>query len=280
LRFGRIKRLTFTSKKQRWRLKDAKGGEKMKKTIGVISLALILLASAFAVVPVFGKNLNLPPGADAIIYYGAGSASIKLPTDPTLRVNYPLTATDMRIIAFHVEVPNAEEDFCSLLIELKMILTGTTEPAWQPYADIITDPNAVAYARNFWSGTLIEPHGPQATPDNVKLVSDTDLQVMRHGNNIYVNLGTSQQVQRTNGLKYVIPAFSMELKSYGGSMHTFETFSMTGYNLASNYILTEDKVGFNANGAFTSAAWGYNGVPVSDGIVFMHGISTYYPPVA
>jgi hypothetical protein len=261
-------------------VKYKKGGEKMKKTIGVISLALILLASAFAATPVFAKNLNLPEGADLILYYSAGSASIKLPTDPSLRVNYPLTATDMRIIASHVEVPNAGKDSCALVIELKMILTGTTVPAWYPYADIITDPDAVAFEKNFWSGHLIEPHGPQATPDNVKLVPDTVLQVVRHGNNIYVNLGASQQVQRTNGLSYTVPAFSMELNSYGGSIHTSETFSMTGYSLASNYILTEDKVGFNANGAFTSTAWGYNGVPVSDGIVVMHGINTYYPPVA
>jgi hypothetical protein len=250
----------------------------MKKTIGVISLILILMASAFAATPVFAKNLNLPSGANVVVYYSGGQATINLPTDRSLLVNYPATATEMRIIGGHAETPNAGKDSCFLFIELYMNYPDPQIKAWQPYAFITTDPDAAAFMRIVWAGTFIELLSTGGTSDNVKLLNDpANLQVERHGNSIYVNLKESQQIQRSsiNHLKFVIPAFSMELNSYGGSFHTSETAT-----LPSGYTLNIDHMGFMANGAFTSSAWGYEGVPVSDGLVIMHGIDTYYPPAA
>jgi hypothetical protein len=184
----------------------------------------------------------------------------------------------MRITGVHSETPNAGKDFCSLFIELYMNFPDPQKKAWQPYAFITTDPDAAAFTRIAWAGTFIELHSTGGTSDNVKLITDpANLQVERHGNSIYVNLKESQQIQRssTNTAKFVIPVFSMELNIYGGSFHTSETGT-----LPSGYTINVDHMGFMANGAFTSSAWGYEGVPVSDGIVIMHGIDTYYPPAA
>ena len=261
----------------------------MKKTIGVISLILILIASAFAATPVFAKNLNLPKGADLVLYYTGGEAVINLPTDPALRINYPSTATMMKLRLMHFEMPNAGIEFSSMLIYLYMPVTTGADPSWCLYAHITTSHQDEAYAKNLWSGIpFVEFPGPHYLPylvttDNVKYVSDSVFQVERHGNNIYANLGTPQPVQRPYGLDFNIPAFSIELNKYGGSFHSSTSSVLTGYYGSSDYTAAQDIHGFNANGAFISA-WNTNGIPVSipvsDGKVIMQGILTFYPPAA
>ena len=64
-----------------------------------------------------------------------------------------------------------------------------------------TSPDDAAFMKTVWSGYpyIVYP-GPYYNPawvntDNVKLVSEDDLQVERHGNNMFVNLKVPQQIQ-------------------------------------------------------------------------------------
>jgi len=260
----------------------------MKKAIGVILLILILMASAFATTPVIAKNLNLPKGADAVLYYTGGEAIFNLPTDPALRINYPTSATMMKLHLMYIEIPNVGLEFSSMLIYLYMIpLSGGTTRSWQFFAHITTNLQNAISAKDLWSGTLAEFPGPHYVPtwvttDNVKYVSDPGVfQVWRHGNNIYANLAAPLSIQRPTGVSFNIPAFSIELNNYGGSFHSSTSSVLTGWYDASEYTVTEDMMNFNANGAFISA-WNTNGIPisipVSDGEVIMQGILTFYPP--
>jgi hypothetical protein len=270
----------------------------MKKNIGIISLVVILLASTMFATPVFAKNLNTASNENRVIYYYGGEAIINLPTDPSLRVNYPNSATMMKIDFLHSEARSCHErsceslrhcqDYCSMLIRLYMIPAGAQTYSWQPFAAITTSSEAASFEAVFWTGTLLvftntkDWHIPGwIDTNNVKLVTHHTLEVERHGNHIYVNLEAPQQLQRPSpgGPTFAIPSFSLELKKYGESFHTSESTVMTGWPGASGYTLNIDTKSFNANGAFTSSAWGYNKVAVSDGTVVAKGIQTYIPPV-
>ena len=135
----------------------------------------------------------------------------------------------------------------------------------------------------FGQEAYIEYPGPYYNPawvntDNVKLVSDDDLQVERHGNKMFVNLKVPQQIQRPTGVYFTIPAFSMELNGYGGSFYTSETFVLTGYYGASNYTWKVDYEWLKITGGFTSSAWNYSSYPISENYLTIHGTGVYYPP--
>ena len=223
--------------------------------------------------------LELPEGANSIEYYTYGRAVINLPTP--LPSNYPPTATQMIIGAKHVEIPNAKIDFCQLIIQLYF---GPPTNRSVPYAIITTSPDDAAFMKTVWSGYpyIVYPgthYNPVwVTTDNVKLVSEKDLQVERQGNNMFVNLKASQQIQHRSGVYFTVPAFSMELNGYGGSFYTSQTFMLTGYYDTSNYTWKVDYEGLNITGAFNSVAWNYNRYPISESYLTIHGTGVYYPP--
>ena len=95
----------------------------MKKNLGVLSLVLILAASAIFATPVFAKNLNVPSD-ERVIYYSGGSATVNIPSPLP---NYPpstwpqtptATATMMKLAFVHIQIPNAGTDASGVLIEL------------------------------------------------------------------------------------------------------------------------------------------------------------------
>jgi len=252
----------------------------------LISLVLMLLASIVLTTPVFARDTNSHPLPDKVVLYTGGEATINLPTNPSLRTNYPPSATMMKITAAHIEVSTTGIDKCQLLIWLYMFDTPTsTTRTWEPYAFITTNPKDVAFEKNFWSGTYVEFPGPYYSPlfvytDNVKLVSGCTLHVVRHGDSVYVDLTAPQQIENPRGLYFTVPAFCLQLDGYGTWIHSSETIVMTGWYGASGYTFKEHGMGFNANGEFTSSAWSYSCVAVSDGSVTIQGIAAYYPPTA
>ena len=187
----------------------------------------------------------------------------------------------MKIDALHAVIPNSGIEYSQLLIQFYQTTSTISTLHWEPFA-IITTTSDIAAVKALWAGSFIEFPGTHYNPlyavtDNVKAVSNHDLQVERHGNNLYVNLAAPQQIQRPNALYFTIPAFSLKLDSFGGSFHTDETIPFTGYFGASGYTLNIQNHNFNANGAFTSSYYHYQDVPVT-GFVTMQGIQTFYPP--
>ena len=85
----------------------------MKTKIFSIILSLVLLASMAAFsFTASAKDMNLPPGADIIVYYSGGNASISLPAGLP---NYPSSATMISFSAFNGEgnMPSALHRTCS-----------------------------------------------------------------------------------------------------------------------------------------------------------------------
>jgi len=276
----------------------------MKKT--VIAVLLLTLLMVFPVIsPAFSKNLNLPYGADRVDYVNAGGqAEITLPplpsTNPDL-TNYPTTATMMRFSFSHTEIPNDDKSFDTLLIWLYLIVTGATEPSWQPFAYITTDKGEVAYQSTFWKGSFINfdatlyymnppantiPFPSTWSTNNVIGVDSDVLKVLRHGNDVTVTLTEPQSVKRPlqppPGKSFMVPAFSLEVTKYGGSVHYTETKDLIGYPGASGYLFVKDNMGFNANGVVTSVkttgekTW-MNGLSVTNAMVTMQGTHTSTP---
>jgi hypothetical protein len=275
----------------------------MNRKVIVLAVLLLLVAPMFTTAlvqacPVKDENPNVPK-PNNIIFYTGGEAIINLPTDPSLRVNYPASATMMKIDVLNSKVQFSSfgengrlkltcHEYSSMLIRLWMIPAGSTTYSWQPFAAITTSPQAAAFETSFWTGTLLvftntkDWHIPNwIDTNNAKLVTHDTLQVERHGLKLCVNLADPQQIQRPSptGPIFTIPAFSVELCKYGGSFHSSDEIVMTGWPGASGYTLNIDSLNFNANGAFTSTAWGYNSVPVSECTVTLAGVQTYTPPV-
>jgi hypothetical protein len=268
----------------------------MKKTIVVILLASILVASAFAATPVFAKNLNTSPAR--VIYFDGGSAVIALPSPLT---NYPpgswpttptVTAPLMKISCTHIEIPNSGVDSYGMLVQFYQTSSANHTLHWEPQAFFTTDPDMVSSIQSLWSGTFIEFPGTYynklyniktfVDTDNVKLVSDQAFQVERHGNNVFINYvadpAAPVKITRPNGIAFSLPTFSLELNGYGGSLHTTEVVPMNSWPLASGYTLEINEVGFSATGAFTCPTWGYIGQPTANSEVTMHGVQYNIPP--
>lgn len=273
----------------------------MKKAILVLALTVFMMFAAIA--PAFAKNLNYPPDVYRIDYINAGGqAEIALPTlpstDPAL-ANYPGTATAMRFSFTHVEMPNAGKSFDVLLVWLYLIPTGATVRSWQPFAYITTDAEDLAFQRAFWRGSFVEfdatlyymnpptntiPFPQTWSTDNVIGVGNDVLSVSRHGNDVTVTLNAPQQVKRPlqppPGKAFTVPAFSLTLNKYGGSMHYSETRELTTYPGASGYTFVNAGVGFMADGVATSSTAWLNGRAAENATVTMYGTHTYYLPAA
>ncbi len=271
--------------------------KKMRKTKSVVfsSFLLLILSTTIptvAITQAFGKNMNLPPGANGIEYLNAGGqVEIPLPPLPSSSLpNYPSSATAIRFSFAHVEIPNADSSYDTLLVWLYLIPTGSPGRVWSPYAYITTNAGELTFLRTFWRGSFIEfdatLFGQPSTgnTDNIMVVSGDVLKVDRHGNDVSVSLNSPQQVRRPlvpippGPLYFTLPAFSLKLSNYGGSMHFMETTLLTGYPGASGYKMVNEGMGFAANGALTSPTTWLNGAQVQNATVIMNGIHTFYPP--
>jgi hypothetical protein len=270
--------------------------ETQKSILKITTIVLLVLLSSSAFLALASaKNLNLPAGADWIEYYNAGgTADIAITTVPT---GFPSTTTAMEFRFVHVEMPNSDVSFDSLIVFIYAIQTVQSVRSWIPIAVITTSADAKTQAETFWSGTPMKLDASlySGTPfnippslwvafstNNVKLVSEDALKVQRHGNDVTVNLNTPQTIKRAlSTTTFTLPAFNLELKNYGESIHHLGQATMTGYKGASGYTIVHDEVGFKATGMFTtSTASVLFGAPVQDATLWMHGSHTFYPPTA
>ena len=238
-----------------------------KATVAVLAFALVMILTA--ITPVFAKDFNVPEGV-VVIYSEGGEGVIQVPTGwpggdaaPTSR---------LKIEASHVLVGPYGKDEFGITISINYSKT------YIPVAYFTTNPDALTFARKMMSGF------PPSSPTNSKPVSKSDLIIERHGNRIAVEFNTPQTVKWSNKsnptkvVDVVIPAFSYELNKVGGSVHTDTFQNFSGYKNASNWTATEEQMGFVGEGFFTCSAWSPATRPMTDTLITMHGISTWYPP--
>jgi hypothetical protein len=268
---------------------------KMKSLVfsSILLLVISMMMSSLTIMPVTAKNLNLPDGANNINYYNAGGqAEVALPAG---MAGFPTSATGMRFSVVHVEIPNSDTSFDSLLVWMYVKPTGFPL-GWYPFAIIISNANTeqVELLHNYWAGSFVNldatkyfmnppantiPFPANYGTDNVIVVEPGVLTVDRHGNSITVNLKEQQQFKRpfTTGTNLPIPAFTLELKAQGESIHGTETHAIVGIPGASRYTLVNEYMGFGATGTITGEGY-LNGPAVNNAMVAMHGTHTYYPP--
>jgi hypothetical protein len=232
---------------------------KRKALLTVLTLVTVLAVTAIA--PAFTKNFNLPEGVGRI-YYTGGQASIAPPPDWPFSAN---PASEVRFVASHIEAGSLGPGDTLLVMRAIPIA-----PGWVPMAYFTTNPNAVNYAKTLWNGT--------GAGWNTFYVPENELMVKRHGNTITVSLSVPKDCLSRMGDVFTIPAFSMELNKVGGSVHNEMTLTLTGYPNASGITLIDEIMGFNGQGAFTCAAWGYDAEPMISCDIGKHGVQTSFPP--
>jgi len=241
------------------------------KVLNVLMLALVTVALLSICTSVSAKVIDLPEGFK-IIYYCRGSANIAVPSgwpsggQPT---------TMLRIVATHIEAGNMGT---SDTIFIYSYNPASSMGPWIPVAIFTTNADALAFYKIVWSGT------PAAAPTNSKLISETVLNVERHGNRITAELTSPQTIMWTKAspppsfISVTIPAFKMELNKVGCCLLTKISTTLTGYAGASGYTINDYQLGFNGKGVFSCQAWGYTTQPMTDCAIVMHGIRTYVPP--
>jgi len=245
----------------------------LRKVAGTVLILSISIAIAMFA-PAFAKNMNLPEGATAVVYYSLGTAQIAIPAD------WPIGGKhfeEIEISAVHIE--GGSLGTCdSVVINVPVSSAGST--VWVPVALFSTGNTYLQYIKIVLSGF------PAAlSPINSKLLSEDVLIVERHGNRMNVELKSPQTVYWTKAtppppvVSIAIPAFKFELDQVGGSFHEDTTHSFTGYASSSNYTRQDDEMGFYGNGVLTCSAWSYLDHPMTDGRIVMHGIRTYFPPL-
>ncbi len=230
---------------------------KKKISISVIFIVVALMVfSSFA--PAFAKKFKVPEGV--IVTYASVGTGVKETPVGLLRIN-----------AFDIaDSTYGPGDY--LQIEMWWQLTPDAG-IFMPLAVIGTNTNYMDFMKNLWTGV---PAGP-----NNWEVSEEILQVDRHGNSITASLTVdlSCLVIIPSPHYLVIPAFTMELDKVGGSFHFEGAMTLDFYPMASGYTLTQDRMGFNADGTLTCPGWNYDAAPMTDCKVIMHAIDTCIPPM-
>jgi hypothetical protein len=242
--------------------------------IKVLTIVLVFAASMVvaAVAPVLACPMisHKPKGVKIFYVTGGYSGEIDLPSNFSLN-RAPWFADKMKINAWYIEGGNAYLGSDIVIVFHCSGLGG----AWVPWARFITsvNPAAIDWIRQLTSGL------PPEDPINSKSLPN-DIAVRRHGNSITVSLKTPQPlVARVPfTVNFVMPPFELKLKKVGGLVYRETVDSFTGWPGASGWTRYAYEMGFNGNGAFTCADWGYNAEPVSGCFILMHGVITNVPP--
>jgi hypothetical protein len=200
-------------------------------------------------------------------------------------------------------MPNADQSFDFVTVFFLMRITKSDgslgDPSWQPFM-VVTDSEEYAqFSELFYKGSLVKYNPPTNTPlyatNNVQLVDDDELSVVRHGNSVTVELKTEQLLERPSPTnlaqtKFLFPAFKLELtKADGGSMVTVDSGKLPSptdsnyYYGSSEYSYYFEAMGFNANAVFTaqtlSSGQQLQAGATSNAGIAMKLVHTYFPPV-
>ena len=196
-----------------------------------LTLLIVAFGSISSLTTVLARDVNVPSNVK-IMYYTGGSVS----------VNHNFYIGNKLLIGFsHVEGGNIGTGD-NLIISLSSPTYGVF-----PFAVITTNPDAVSNEQTVWSGTPIYINKAGKELNNIKLVSETALQVVRHGNSITVDFNPESPITLKfpalpswptpiTTIPLVLPAFHLELNKEGGSIHeitattlTSPTLTLSGY---------------------------------------------------
>jgi hypothetical protein len=97
-----------------------------------------------------------------------------------------------------------------------------------------------------------------------------------------VNLNAEQTIKQAlksgPSAYFKLPAFSLELSSYGEAYHRTASETMIGWRGGSGYTIVHDSLRFDANGVFTSEGTFLDGATTVSANLLMHGTHTFYYP--
>jgi hypothetical protein len=158
-----------------------------------------------------------------------------------------------------------------------------------------SDDTVVAFEKTFWYGTWVNmdatlykyTSGPNTgkplpaalSANNVIQVDKGDLTIERHGNNMVASLNEQVTIKRAFLLTtFTLPAFTVELTSFGRSFFDSNTVAMTGWPGATGYTIIHNAHGFYANGVFNSQGTYLNNVATVDSAILMQGTHTFLKP--
>ena len=240
--------------------------------VALLTLLVVAFSSLCSLSPTLAWDINVLSNVK-IMYYTGGNVS----------VSHNFYIGNKLVIGFsHVEGGNVGTGD-NLIVSLSSPTYGLF-----PFAVITTNPDAVSNEQTVWSGTPIYINKAGKELNNIKLVSDAELQVVRHGNSITVDFNPASTLTLKfpalpswptppTTLPLVLPAFHLELNKEGGSIHEITATTLTSTTLAlSGYTLENDRMGFNAQSFFICTAWA--DPAATDSFITMHGIETATPP--
>lgn len=250
---------------------------KTKIIVSTLLLALFLCSFSLLNNSVFAKVTDTVPGGN-IQYLTRANATFSVPSTVDFKVGtYQIPRINIQ--ATFTEESTFSSGHSSMLISIHM-------PAGPvPVGIITTNPDAAGYLRTAFRNLPVYKPGPPIL-DNVKVVSEDEFIVDRHGNSITVSLNPSNPIvlymstpaYPTNPAKYplIIPALEITFEKYGGSLHNdIVSNSLVPY---SGFVTDLSLMGFNANAAFTCQSWGLDKAAGTDAFITMHGVQYWIPP--
>jgi hypothetical protein len=248
-------------------------------TIATISILLFGVLPLAVIHPSLGYVTDTVPGG-SITYYSRGNVSIDI-SSLNFRLGNGYLVPKMSIQATTYEASTLDpNDHVTLMLQVQVTDTGI----FVPLGIFSTSPESIPFLQNAFKGLPVYKAGPPVL-NNIHLVGNNELQVVRHGNSISVDFNPSSKTTLyMSAATYpnplttkplVIPAFHVDFNKYGGSLNN--DFYQTTLRPYSGYVVHYSFTGFNADATFTSSAWGMNNIAGSGAFITMHGNQTWIP---
>jgi hypothetical protein len=247
---------------------------KMLATIFFVSLFLssfTLLGSS-----VSAKVTDTVEGGN-IQYLTRANATFSVPTTVDFKVG-TYQVPSITIQATYTEESTYSSGHSSMIVSIKM------PSGFVPLGIITTNPATAEYLKTAFRNLPVYKPGPPPL-NNVKVLSDEELKVDRHGNSISVTLNPSNSIifymptpAYPSGPTYPLqmPALTINFEKYGGSLHNhIVSNSLVQY---SGFVTDLELMGFNANAALNCQSWGLNNALGTDAFITMHGVQYWIPP--
>ena len=248
-------------------------------TVAVISILLFGVLPLAVIQSSLGYVTDTVPGGN-ITYYSRGNVSIDISSLNFILGNgYHVPKLSIQATTYEASTLDPT-DHATLMLQIQVTSTGI----FAPLGIMSTSPESIAFLQNAFNGLPVYKQGPPVL-NNILLVGNDELQVVRHGNSIAVDFNPVNTVtlhmsgptypNPSTTIPFVVPAFHIDFTKYGGSVNN--DFYQTSLRPYSGYVVHYAFTGFNADASFTSVAWGMNNVAGSNAFITMHGNQTWIP---
>ena len=254
---------------------------KIKKEI-VFAFASILLLAILPIAAIpsaVAKVTDTVPGG-SISYYSRGNVTIDI-SSLNFKLGNGYLVPKLFIQATHYDVSTTDpEEHDTLMLQIQVTNTGI----FVPLGIFSTGPETIPFLQNAFRGLPVYKTGPPVI-NNMYLVGNSELQVVRHGNSISVDFNPESPVilqmsantypNPSTTIPFAVPSFHLDFDKYGDS--TYSEFTQTTLRPYSGYVVHYSFTGFQADALFTSAGWNMNNVAGAGAFITMHGNQTWIP---